>query len=507
MTRTRSTCHYTSPFGVLVLVLLGALMTRSASAQQQFASPGIFAGAPAPAPSASLPEAPAPTVTNAMPAPAEQPLILPQNWRVAPGANGTNVPAKIGYYLGSTWSIRNLIEAFAIAGVPQITAAPVRPMSSDPNYQQELDTYGDQLDDWFHVNEATLRYHADRLEVGLATAETRQLISNLVLPLGLHQEARYIPAPVNSDFGERMENAAASIVVTRNDAGALVPNYSKLGGTVAAAFLGKMLYANAFNAPELDSNRFVARYIGYSLLGDLATNTAHELVRAALEPDLTMFNLHGRASDDSYYPLSIGGKFVYWARSTYAPRNFITAALIGGLPDIHLIENRPQDPVSYNPSTWNGEPTYDQAYNDYGLDLLTWKDQVENDVRYHGRRLAAGLSEAETQTTLQNLVIPVLFDMDPRYVPLGAGYSTGERFGHALEGLVFSHTDSGAKTVNLPVLAGTLGAAFAAKEMYYPQLGTPALETNAVLAKTLSLNFAADAIYNVIGEFLRNRGY
>ena len=194
---------------------------------------------------------------------------------------------------------------------------PIAPTGSDPiaaqNYQNAMNTYGNEIDTWLQVNEKMLRYRADRFEVGFATAETRQLISNLALPLALHQQARYLPAPVNSDMSERMWNAASSIVVTRSDAGLLVPNYSKLGGTVAAAFLGKALFAKEFNAPELDSNHFVARYIGYSLLGDLATNTAHELVRAALEPDLTMYNLHGRANDDSYYPLSIGGKLVYWA--------------------------------------------------------------------------------------------------------------------------------------------------------------------------------------------------
>ncbi len=417
------------------------------------------------------------------------------------------MPGKVSYYLGSTWSIRNLVEAFAVAGVPQITNAPLRPLTSDANYQEEIDTYGDQLNDWFHVNETTLRYHADRFAVGFATAETRQLISNLALPLALHQQARYIPAPVNSDFSQRMENAVASIVVTRNDAGALVPNYSKLGGTVAAAFLGKALYADAFHAPELNSGRFVERYVAYSLLGDMATNVAHELVRAAREPDMTMYNLHGRATDDSYYPMSIGGKVMYWARSTYAPRNFISAAMISGLPNINLIENRPKDPEPYNQSSWNGDPTYDAAYNDYGQDLLTWKDQVENNLRYHERRLAGGLAEAETQTTLQNLAIPVLFNTDPRYVPLGAPYSGSQRLAHAFEGVLVSQTDAGNKTVNLPVLGGTVGAAYLSKEVYYPKLGTPALETNKVLATTIGLNLAADALYNVIGEFLRHRGY
>ena len=443
--------------------------------------------------------------------PGEQPLLLPRNFRIAPASSRSNVPGKVSYYLGSTWSIRNLVEALAIAGVPNITSPPVdprKPGGNDPvaqqNYRNELNNYGHEIDTWLHVNEATLRWHAQRFEVGLATAETRQLMSNLVLPLALHQQARYIPAPVDSDLGQRLGNAAASIVVTRNDAGMLVPNYSKLGGTVAAAFLGKSLYANAFKAPELDSNHFVARYIGYSLLGDLATNTAHELIRAAVEPDMTLYNLHGRATDDSYYPLSLGGKFIYWARSSYATRNFVEGALIAGLP---TIANRPKDPVEGDVSSYNGYPDYNTAADNYGESVLVWKDTLENTIRYHGRRLAGGLAASESQQFLANFAIPVLFNMDPRYVPLGAGYTGSQRLGHAFRGLVESHTDSGAKTINLPVLAGTVGAAFLAKEVYYPQLGTPALESGGVLATTIGLNFAADAVGNVVGEFLRRRGY
>lgn len=444
-------------------------------------------------------------------APAEQPLILPRNWRITPGASRSNVPGKVAYGLSTTWSIRNVIEALMIAGVPNITPVPPRPFApvdgsplAAENYQRELDTYGDTLDNWFHVNEKTLRFHADRFEVGFATAETRQLLSNLVLPLALHQQGRYLPAPVNSDFSERMGNAVASIVVTRNDAGMLVPNYSKLGGTVAAAFIGKSLYASAFHAPELNSTHFVTRYIGYSLLGDLATNVAHEVARAALEPDMSYYNLHGRSTDDSYYPLSLGGKAVYWVRSTYSIRNFVTGGLIAGLP---TITDRPTDPISGFPKTYNGFANYADAENAYGESLLEWKDSLEENLRYHGRRLAGGLAESETQMALQNLAIPVLFNMDPRYVPLGVGYSGSQRLAHAFTGLVETHTDAGNKTINLPLLAGTVGAAFMAKELYYPSFNTPNLESNGVLAKTITLNLATDAVSNIIGEFLRHRGY
>ena len=479
------------------------------------AVPGIYAQASAllATPLAPLPDAPAPAppIVKAALAPGEQPLVLPRNFRIRPAAARSNKPGKVSYYLRTTVSGRNLLEAFAVAGVPNITAAPVQPRApstDDPvlslAYQRAIDQYDSEIDGWRRVNEATLRYHGYRFGVGLGTAETRQLFSNLVLPLALHQEARYLPAPVNSDFSERIGHALASIVVTRNDAGALVPNYSKLGGTVAAAFVGKAVYAKAFDAPELDTNHFATRYIAYSLAGDAATNVAHEVVRAALEPDLTFYDRHGRATEDSYYPLSAGGKLIYWARSTYAVRNFVSAALLASRP---VIPPEPNEPVEGDPSTYGGYPNYDSAYNHYGDIVLAWKDGIENDVRYRATRFAGGLAESETQMMLGNLVIPILFDMDPRYVPLGAGHTAGQRFGHAVEGLWITHTDKGDRMINLPILGGTVGAAFLAKEVYYPQLGVPALESTGVLARTITANLAADAVYNVIGEFLRHRGY
>lgn len=469
-------------------------------------------------PSAALPEAPLPPTSTPNPAmvraalsPAERPIVLPRNFILAPGASRSNLPGKVSYYLGSTVSFRNLAEAMLLTGVPNLTTAPTQPdtpasfsVADAQTYEQSMEDYGHQMDTWRRVNEVTLRFKAGRFETGLATAETRQLFSNLVLPLALHQRAQYIPAPIHSDFGQRMVHAAASILVTENDAGQIVPNYSKLGGTVIAAFAGKSVFATAFKAPELDSTHFFTRYIGYSLLGDLATNTGHELVRAALEPDMAMFGLHGRATDDSYYPLSLGGKTVYWLRSTYAPRNFIEAGLIGGLPRITDI------PVEPAPATIeNGQQAlnYDQLYLQYGTDIQTWRRNLENGIRIHEHRFLGGLSESESQQFLQNFAVPVLFNMDPRYVPLGAGYSGSQRLGHAFRGLVETHTDAGNKTINLPVLLGTVGAAFAAKELYYPQLGTTSLESNGVLARTIGLNLLADGLYNVIGEFWRHRGY
>jgi hypothetical protein len=449
-----------------------------------------------------LSAAPLPDAPSAQQPPAQDaPLKLPQNFHPAWAATRSLVPGKVHYYLGSTLSVRNLLEAFLVAGVPNIAPPPV--LVSGLN-EQQLDAYGNATQAWLDQSYKVTRVHVDRLAVGLATAETRQLASNLILPLALHQEARYVPAPVNSDLRQRMWNAVSSIGVTYNDKGDRVPNYSKLGGTVAAAFVAKTVYAKSFNAPELDSEHFVVRYVGYSLLGDLATNAAHELVRAALEPDLTVYNLHGRSTEDSYYPLSFGGKFIDWARSSYSLRPFVSAALIAGLPSIR---KEPDEPKPNDPATYNGYPDYSTAYENWGEAVLAWKDTLETNVRYHGRRFGGGLAESETQVLLQKLVIPVASGIDARYIPLGPEYDAGTRLGHTFRSLVEARTDSGGRTVNLPVLLGTAGAAVLAKEAYYPRLGTPALATNGILVGTIGVNLVFDLIGNMHSEFFRHRGY
>jgi hypothetical protein len=445
---------------------------------------------------ATLPDAPSAQ------APAQDaPLKLSPDFRPSWAATRSLVPGKVHYYLVSTLSVRNLLEAFLVAGVPNIAKPPV--LVPNLNVDQ-LDAYGNATQAWLDQSYKETRVHVDRLGVGIATAETRQFASNLLLPLALHQEARYVPAPVNSNLSQRMWHAVSSIGMTYNDKGDRVPNYSKLGGTVAAAFAAKTVYAKAFNAPELDSEHFVVRYVGYSLLGDLATNAAHELVRAALEPDLTVYSLHGRSTEDSYYPLSIGGKFIDWGRSSYSLRPFVSAALLAGLPSI---KKEPDEPEPNDPATYNGYPDYPTAYQNWGGAVSAWKDNLEANVRSHGRRFAGGLAESETQVFLQKFAIPVATGIDARYIPLGPEYDASERLGHTFTSLVKARTDAGGRTVNLPMLLGTAGAAVLAKEAYYPRLGTPALATNSILVETIGVNVVFDLIGNLHSEFFRHRGY
>ena len=435
---------------------------------------------------------------------------VPRSYR--PGVPVTTVTwgMKLDYYLRSTVSFRNFLEAGLLAGVPNLPSAPSQPqppatitIDGVQNYANAMDAYGDAMDAWRRASEDELRYRGNRFAVGLATAETRQLLSNFALPVALHQDPRYVPADIEESFGQRMLHAFSSIAVTSSDSGHLVPNYSKLGGTVAAAFLGKEVYAKQLDVPQLETSQFVRRYIGYSLAGDLATNVGRELVRTAIKPDIEMYASDGPATQDSYYPLSIGGKVVYWARSTYGMRNFIQGALMAGIPDI---TDQPEQPAVPNITTEQQALEFDAIFVQYGEDIQAWRDNLEDEVRYHERRLIAGFSESETQQFLANFALSTTFGMDPRYIPLGPGHSAGARLGNAFSSVVIGHMDSGCKMANLPLLGGTVGAAFAAKELYYPALGVPELENNRVLAKTIGFNLAADGLLNIFGEFFMRRG-
>jgi hypothetical protein len=418
---------------------------------------------------------------------------------------------KLNYYLRSTISFRNFLEAGFIAGIPNLPTAPSQPqppatitIDGVQNYADAMDAYGDAMDVWRRSSEDELRYRASRFEVGLATAETRQLLSNLVIPIALHQDPRYVPAYIDGSFGQRMWHAVSAIAITRSNSGRLVPNYSKIGGTIAAAYLGKAVYAKELDVPQLQTGHFVRHYIGYSLAGDVATNVGRELVRTAVKPDIEMYDSQGAATEDSYYPISVGGKFFFWARSTYGLRNFIQGALMAGIPDI---PDQPDEPPVPNITTEEQALAFDAIFVQYGKDIQAWRDNLEGDVRYHERRLIGGVSESETQQFLANFAVPVMVGMDPRYIPFGPGHSAGSRMGNAFSSVAVGHMDSGRKMVNLPILVGTVGAAFIAKELYYPKLGVPELESNRVLAKTIGFNLAADGLLNLVGEFFMHKGY
>lgn len=454
----------------------------------------------------NLPDAPSPNAAEITPS---QPF--PRHYRPAMPVTTLTWGMKLQYAVRSTGSFRNFLEAGFVAGIPNLPSALPQPqppatitIDGVQNYANAMDAWGDSMDTWRRSSEDELRYRGRRFAVGLSTAETRQILSNFVLPVALRQDPRYVPAYIDGSFGQRMWHAVSAIAVTRSDSGALVPNYSKIGGTVAAAYLGKAVYSKEFNVPQLNTGQFARRYIVYSLAGDLATNVGRELVRTAIKPDIEMYSSQGVATEDSYYPLSAGGKFFYWVRSTWGMRNFIQGALIAGMPDI---PDQPAQPGVPNITTEQQALAFDAIFVQYGKDVQAWRDNLEEGVRYHERRLIGGVGESETQQFLANFALPAAIGMDPRYIPLGPGHSGSSRMGNALSSVVMGHTDSGRKFINVPLLAGTVGAAFMAKDLYYPKLGLPELEKNSVMTKTIGFNLAADGLLNLFNEYFIHKGF
>ena len=256
--------------------------------------------------------------------------------------------------------------------------------------------------------------------------------------------------------------------------------------------------------PRLNSNRFVWRYLGYSVAGDEATNIAHELIRASLSPDLTPIVAEGNATESNYYPLSTTAVVLSWARSTYAPRNFIQGALIAGLPNL---PSEPVYPAKPSLDSKAAEIAYANAVLQYGTDMENWRRTTDVGVRYRGRRFLGGFSESETQEFLAHCLLSLTFRTDSRFIPSGSDQSVPSRLGNAFTQVVVAHTNSGNRILNAPLLGGTVGAAFLAQHLYYAQLGVPELATNSLTARTIGFNLAGDVLLNVIREFAPRRSF
>lgn len=419
--------------------------------------------------------------------------------------------SKLNYYLGSTVSARNFLEMGFIAGIPNLPSAPKQPAvpsvlnwQTGSAYETAMDNYGNQMDSWRRASEVELRYRGRRAAAGFATAQTRVFLSNFLLPVALRENARYTPANLHASFGSRIGHAAASVFVTPGSNGVLQPNFSKIGGTIGAAFIARSIYSDQFNVPQLDTGKFVGKYIAYSLAGDAATNVGRELVRTAIRRELLTQQRQGVVLEDNYSSLSAQAKFVYWAHSTYSIRNFAQGALMAGIPNV---TDQPEYPATPNITTEAEQVAFDRTLMAYGQNVQAWRDNLEQDARYHGRRLLAGFSESETQLLLSNFVLAAPLRMDPRYIPLGPQHGFGARVGHALAGVVVGHRDNGQKFLNLPVIGGTVGAAYIGQQLIYPQLGVDRLNRDEVLGRTISLNFAADAIFNLVRELAPRRTF
>src|ERR1700691_5639106 len=91
---------------------------------------------------------------SSSPNPVSPPVVMP-----SPAQSSSPALRDAKYYLQSTYSFRNVLEAGFIAGVPNLTAAPVQPQppavideATATAYEGAMDQYSADVDDWRRSN-------------------------------------------------------------------------------------------------------------------------------------------------------------------------------------------------------------------------------------------------------------------------------------------------------------------------------------------------------------------
>src|ERR1700751_5650389 len=139
------------------------------------------------------------------------------------------------------------IDPVTAAGVALVSAS--KQAGDTPNYGQGWGAYGER--------------------VGPVAADgfSDIMIGGAILPSLLHQDPRYFYQGTGTT-GSRIRHAVFSPFITRSDSGKTVPNYSSLGGDLAAASLSNLYFPRANRGVGLVFGNFVigtAERIGASL--------------------------------------------------------------------------------------------------------------------------------------------------------------------------------------------------------------------------------------------------
>jgi hypothetical protein len=136
-----------------------------------------------------------------------------------------------------------------VTAVGVLFIAGVRQAADSPKYGQGWDAYG------------------KRVGATAADGFTDIMIGGAILPSLLHQDPRYFYQGTGTT-GSRIRHAIFSPFVTRSDSGKSVPNYSSLGGNLAAAGISNLYFPKADRGIGLVFGNFAigtAERIGASL--------------------------------------------------------------------------------------------------------------------------------------------------------------------------------------------------------------------------------------------------
>jgi len=165
------------------------------------------------------------------------------NFYVSYEKNPAPLTAKMKFQL----ALKVSTDPVTVAGV--FGMAGIRQAADSPNYGQGWGAYG------------------KRLGAEAANGFSNIMIGGAILPSLLHQDPRYFYQGTGT-AGSRIRHAMFSPFVTRSDSGKTVPNYSSLGGDLAAASLSNLYFPRSNRGVGLVFGNFAigtAERIGASL--------------------------------------------------------------------------------------------------------------------------------------------------------------------------------------------------------------------------------------------------
>jgi hypothetical protein len=164
----------------------------------------------------------------------------------------TPTPAPLNAKLRFRLALRLAIDPFTLGGVAAL--AGIGQAANHPQYVQGAKGY------------------AERYGANYANSVTAFMFDGAILPTLLHQDPRYFYKGTGST-GSRVVHALTSLLVAKGDNGRLQPNYSSLGGDMAAAAIANLYYPKQERGVGLFLNGFAvdsAIHIGVRMLDEFA---------------------------------------------------------------------------------------------------------------------------------------------------------------------------------------------------------------------------------------------
>ena len=158
----------------------------------------------------------------------------------------TSDPAPLTAKLRFRLALRVARDPFTLGGVAML--AGIGQAANSPRYVQGAKGYG------------------ERLGANYANSMTDVMFDGVILPTLLHQDPRYFYKGTGSTRS-RVVHALASLLVTKGENGRLQPNYSSVGGDMAAAAISEFYYPRA------------NRGVGLVLQGFAVNTAVHAAVR------------------------------------------------------------------------------------------------------------------------------------------------------------------------------------------------------------------------------------